>query len=621
MVAGARWIVLRSAGGALAGLVGMVLLGAVCASPASADSSSGYVSASLYGQAAIFSDPGSVLGGGTQEEWSPAFAGVSGTPGNLTVDTTSRDEKSWDIDFIAPTGQALQPGVYDDAGEGPGTSTPALTASEGSEECGTTGRFEIKDLAYDSSGSPIRFWALFELNCGSGALFGELRFGEPADDATLPSTPSIVRWPANNFWSVGTPVPVLFTASQATTIAGVAVTGTDASDFRVTRDGCTGLELAAAASCSVWVDFDPLAAGTRTASLSVTDSSGATHSVPLQGFTYGGTTRFVAISDPGDQLAQGQSYSFSGPADAMWAAGTPTLVQFAVSDGTDSFQGDFAPPKGQALTTGSSWTDASDYPTDGGSAGMDIGYDDSGCGWLSGQFSVVSATYDANGELTSVDITYQQRCENSTGLLHGELQWRANDDVTPAPWMEPDATGAPSNTGATASSGSPDATGTAGNGQTTVSPAGTSANPNDTTAAGSQRASASSSGAAVPAGLKALSTTLSRDSREAASAVRDAGTTSWLPRALRSIATLQAALGSAQRRLARLAPSAPTGVRHALRRLAAWQATLSVERRVLSLAHKHIPPALRRLVTQANGDATAAVRAISSLERSSLGQT
>ena len=608
-MAGARWIVLRGAGGVLAGFVAMVLLGAVCASPAAADSGPGYFSANLYGQAAIFSDPGSVLGGGTQEEWSPAFAGLSGYPNNLTVNTNG-----WDIEFTAPTGQTLQPGVYDDAGEYPTATTPTLTASKGGLECGTTGRFEIKDLAYDSSGTPTRFWVLYELNCDSAPLFGELRLGEPADDSTLQSTPSIVRWPADNFWTLGTPVPVMFTASQASTIAGVAVTGTDPSDFRITRDGCTGLALAAAASCSVWVDFDPLAAGTRTASLTVTDSSGATHSVPLQGFTYGGTTRFLAISDPGDQLAQGHSYSFGGPSDDIWTAGTSAHVQFAVSDGIDSFQGDFAPPKGQALTTGSSWTDVSDYPADGSSAGMDIGYDDSGCGSLSGQFTVVSATYDSNGELTSVDITYQQRCDNSTGLLHGELQWRAGDDVAPAPWMESDATGAPSSSRATAGSGSAGSPDSTGSGQASANPpAGTSAGSNDATVA-SRAATSSSSGAAVPAWLKALSATLSRDSRQAANTMRHSGGTGWLARARRSIATLQAALKSAQQRLAGLAESASPGARQALRRLAAWQATLTAERRALSVTHGHVSPSLGRLVAQARGEATAVIRAIGRLE-------
>jgi hypothetical protein len=619
----------RAVGGLLTGLVTVVLLGAVFASPASADYGPGYFSTNLYGQAAIFTDPGSYLGGGTEQEWTPAFAGLSGYPNNLAVDTTSRSEDSWEIDFEAPTGQTLHAGVYDDAGESPSATTPALTATEGGAECGTTGRFEIKDLAYDSSGVPTRFWVLFELNCGSGALFGEFRFGEPVDDATLQSTPSIVRWPADNFWTVGTPVPVLFTASQASTVSSVALTGTDASDFRVTRDGCTGLELAAGASCSVWVDFDPLAAGTRTASLTVTDASGATHSVPLQGFTYGGTTRFVAISDPGDQLAQGHSYSFGGPADDIWVTGSPTLVRFAASDGTDSFQGEFASPKGQTLSTGSSWTSGTDYPN-GRDAGVSIDYDEWGCD-TTGQFQVVSATYDSNGELTSVDITYQQRCDDSTGLLHGELQWRAGDDVAPAPWMEPDATGAQdsSGDGGTTGSGTSNGGGSAG----ASSGIGTSSSSSAPTTLGTAQTSAIGPGDAATGPtletrssqtasgdrLKRVTATLSRDSRRAANTIRGArsrATGSSLGLALRSIVALQAAVRTAQQRLHGLTGVPSASVRRALRQLATWQTTLTAERRVLSSSHEHIPLSLLQLVARANDEATAAVRTMANLDRS-----
>ncbi len=609
-----RSMVLRRVGGVLTGLVATMFVGAVAASPASADYGPGYFSTDLYGQAAIFSDPASQLGGGVETEWTPAFGGLSGYPNDLTVNTSPRAGGPWYFEFHAPTGQTLQPGVYDDAGPIPGARTATLSATDGGLSCPGTGRFEIKDLTYDASGVPTRFWVLFELDCGSGVVFGELRFGEPSDDETLQFTPSIVRWPAENFWAISTPVPVLFTAAQSTTIAGVAVTGDDENDFRITRDGCTGLELAAGAECSVWVDFDPLAAGTRTASLTVTDASGATHSVPLQGFAYGGTTRFIANSDPGDQLAGGNSYTFSGPADDVSASGTPELIRFAATDGTDGFQGEFAPPAGQALTTGSSWTDVSRYPYNRSGAGMDIDYDEWGCNTVSGQFKVISATYDPNGQLTSADITYQQRCGQSTGVLHGELQWRAGDNVAAAPWMEPDATGAREGAdggGITAGGGSGVAGGAAGS---IVSTPGTG----EEGATVEPPAATISSEAAAVKRLATLTATLSRDNRQVDNAVRQvAGRVrrSRMRRALRSLWALQAAVTAAQASLRGLVAVPFTSVQRALRRLTTWRTTLTIERRVLSRSQDHIPASFVQLVVQGNSEANAAIRTLVSLRR------
>src|ERR1700749_3795448 len=169
-------------------------------------------SSHLSGRAAFFSDPGSYIGRGAQAAWTPAFAGVSGFPNRIEVNATPPQSDSWSIDFGAPAGQSLQAGVYDDAGDDPGTDRPLIVAYDptAGSSCDGAGRFEVKDIAYDANDDVTRLWVIFELHCGQGipALYGEFRLGEPADDATLTSVPSVVRWPADKFGTVATPLPV-----------------------------------------------------------------------------------------------------------------------------------------------------------------------------------------------------------------------------------------------------------------------------------------------------------------------------------------------------------------------------------------------------------------------------
>ena len=112
-------------------------------------------------------------------------------------------------------------------------------------------------------------------------------------------------------------------------ITSISFTGTNAADFaRTTTCGAT---LAAGASCNISVTFRPTATGSRTASLSVTDSApGSPHTVPLTGtgtavtvsptsLTYTtqtvGTTsaaKTVTVTNSGTTALTGVGISFTG---------------------------------------------------------------------------------------------------------------------------------------------------------------------------------------------------------------------------------------------------------------------------------------------------------------------
>ncbi|MGD0460504.1 MAG: choice-of-anchor D domain-containing protein [Terriglobia bacterium] len=82
------------------------------------------------------------------------------------------------------------------------------------------------------------------------------------------------------------------TGNAALSIAGITVTGTNASDF--TQSNTCGSSVAAAANCTISVTFTPVASGSRTASVSITDNaSGSPQTASLSGT---GTAALVSLS-------------------------------------------------------------------------------------------------------------------------------------------------------------------------------------------------------------------------------------------------------------------------------------------------------------------------------------
>jgi hypothetical protein len=82
-------------------------------------------------------------------------------------------------------------------------------------------------------------------------------------------------------------------------VTGVAVTGAQADDFLVTRDGCSGASVRSDGvdACAVNLRFAPSDAGARTAALRLRLAGGGTFDVPLSG-TGAGDEPPAAASDP-----------------------------------------------------------------------------------------------------------------------------------------------------------------------------------------------------------------------------------------------------------------------------------------------------------------------------------
>ncbi|HWG59054.1 MAG TPA: choice-of-anchor D domain-containing protein [Candidatus Acidoferrales bacterium] len=149
--------------------------------------------------------------------------------------------------------------------------------------------------------------------------------------------PSSIGFGGQALNTAGTAVPVIVTntGSAALVVSGISFTGPDAGDF-IEADTCTSnltLSIAPGLSCSIQVNFQPVVAGPRAASLVIADNApGSPQMIPLSG-----TGMDFNVTDPPDMgtritVAAGQRarytlqvnslYGFTGPV-AVACSGAP----------------------------------------------------------------------------------------------------------------------------------------------------------------------------------------------------------------------------------------------------------------------------------------------------------
>jgi hypothetical protein len=392
----------------------------------------------------MYSESGDYIGGGQNRVYHPGNAklSVSGNASYLTVGVSGGQfGDSFSLDFAAPPGQALAPGVYDRAQRAPfrEATRPGIDISGDGRGCNEdSGRFEVKDIATAPDGSIQRLWIVYEQHCEGGvpALFGEVRLNEPDGDAQSFTAPAVVRWPVGNLGQAGMVVPVTVLATGATQFGAASVAGANPGDFPLRLDDCGGHALGAGATCEVWVRFTPTAPGTRTAVLRIPDAAGRVHEVALNGFTYGGRTRLVMNSDSGDYIGGGRSYSYTPESSTIAAGGTRRGVSFGVrAPGSVYWDGSFSPADGDIIAPGR-YTGATRDPFRGTGPGIEITGNGRGCNQIAGEFTVNEATFEQDGRLRTVSIDFEQHCEGGTPALRGTFEYRAGDTTPPAPWMD-----------------------------------------------------------------------------------------------------------------------------------------------------------------------------------------
>jgi len=178
----------------------------------------------------------------------------------------------------------------------PGRGATYVFVQPGTDEVYSTQNAELTvtgpDLAFGTSIS-LSQGTLAGGAPGSNMLYG---FVEPAGGWTNMTQ----TWAVEPVWTILLPASLTFGSQQvgtasaaqkvtltntgpnAVAISSIGVTGTDSGDF--SQINTCGTSLGAGANCAIAITFRPRAAGTRTATLSVTDSdSGSSQTASLVG--------------------------------------------------------------------------------------------------------------------------------------------------------------------------------------------------------------------------------------------------------------------------------------------------------------------------------------------------
>ncbi len=114
-------------------------------------------------------------------------------------------------------------------------------------------------------------------------------FSSPTGPSTATFPPQLVGGPP----SQQIQITVTNSGNQPLTITAVAVGGTNASDFSQTSPSCTAAAIAPGGTCTIGVTFTPAAAGSRSATLTLTDNA-KNESIALSGTG----TNFTATCNP-----------------------------------------------------------------------------------------------------------------------------------------------------------------------------------------------------------------------------------------------------------------------------------------------------------------------------------
>jgi len=143
------------------------------------------------------------------------------------------------------------------------------------------------------TGSPFgtNFFRISGLNAG-GVGVNTVQTDLFAVEGTLVTGPAVTVTPGSVTFpntqvrrqSAVQTVTVTSTGDTAVTLGTVTVDGLQAADFTKTTDSCSGVTLAVRSRCSITLVFAPSAAGTRSATLNITDNGPASpHAIPLTG--------------------------------------------------------------------------------------------------------------------------------------------------------------------------------------------------------------------------------------------------------------------------------------------------------------------------------------------------
>lgn len=132
-------------------------------------------------------------------------------------------------------------------------------------------------------------------------------------------------------------------------------------------------------------------------------------------------------SDPGDFIGVGLTYLYTQANSVIeLRESRPGEVVFIV-EGFERWRGGFEPMANTALTAGF-WPEVLNYPFE--QPGISWSGEGRGCNSENGWLLIDQVAYEA-GEISALDLRFEQHCGEDVPALRGAIHWRADDPTRP----------------------------------------------------------------------------------------------------------------------------------------------------------------------------------------------
>lgn len=155
------------------------------------------------------------------------------------------------------------------------------------------------------------------------------------------------------------------------------------------------------------------------------DNSTATYTVRITFLNY-----IYLQSDSGDFIGQGKTYSYNQANSKITLSASGIHLSLSIA-GDQDWSSDFQVPNSLSQFHVGYYGNLTRYPfNDPTVGGLDWGGDGRGCNTLTGWFAVDNVTYN-NGNLSLIDLRFEQHCEGGTPALHGLIHWTPYDNTIP----------------------------------------------------------------------------------------------------------------------------------------------------------------------------------------------
>jgi hypothetical protein len=157
---------------------------------------------------------------------------------------------------------------------------------------------------------------------------------------------------------------------------------------------------------------------------------------PPASFTPPGGNYIYLQSDAGDYIGAGGTYVYTSTSAILSVSTTAGTLRADVQ-GDERWAAEFAMPQSSTRLARGQYVDLQRHPFhDPARGGLSWVGEGRGCNELRGWFVVDDVAYDGDA-LSSIELRFEQRCENSSAALRGKVRWAAaNPTSVPGP-VEP----------------------------------------------------------------------------------------------------------------------------------------------------------------------------------------